>query len=1363
MNGGKDVKIGHDKRPISVIPKDEQPLYNFNSGKILTDEFGNPLITEVDQFFSGDVSKKRATSVVFPESAEDKYVVPSVTQVGVTTATMGVDLDVDLTVISTTKTLPVLTINNGTVNVGILTALLASNNPLVGTGITSVQFSPSFNQVEVRTVNDTGDQRNNLYFPENDLTYISGVTVGNKVFGPNIPDGAFVLDKTQDRITISEDVLTGIATEKITFFNSNTKIYTADNVLKIQEQFAETSEVSTTLLGIPRAETQLSLFSNVSSYGVNTDEWETFEFNTGITKRSWDTRYNKIYGRRYLSKVEEETQESAIKLSAFPVPYSFPWNETYSKIGLYVSELYEKYENFITLGNEAFDYFSNTAGYGAEFASQFLSREFAEVQSGQIVYGTIPSTENDVNRKFDFAFAKIDIWTDTWRSLDSGIRDPVTGEKLTFASLKTILKNSIYGTIELDGSNTQPGYYNNYGRYAAIQSRRVFRYQPGRISGFTFGVRSSAEAVPGVVIEWGVSNETDAYMFKIFSGQLSIVRRSTVPLSTDVLKRNGLDPTEVSSVDINGVNYPTVQPEIYSGDPFDVVDENGPIDQQELDAIIAGVSPERRRLYHTIEIKRDDFNGDSLNGNGPSGYSVLPQNVTMWKIEFGWYGAIGARFYAYIPSGSGEARWVVVHTLVIENQLTGPCLRDSYFRFKYSLNVRNNGLIRTPQYIYKYGASYYIDGGDEGTSEIYSVDSGANPKQISSASETSLFAIRPKDAIINSNGLAIANRKLIIPTKFSMSTNTLTEVKVRTCKGCQGHGHVFTPGVGTTISGRNVELEVVGLNKVNIIGTDAFFTEDDIGAKLIAPSLFNFYIDSLDDLVVGSTPPKYGSAFVYGWGKGLDAYPNKNKLDRTLGGLLTKDYSTIVGNTGITSTIGVTDATTGTGGDYPHPVRLSNYNVHFASDFPLTGSNIKIQFMNPIKKDGISSYRGDTHWADFMIGVTDKKPTVSGADDLLGWDAGILPWTDYGNTTSVPLYVGQGNTSILPNNEILFGEHTHSWAIMDEDGVELNEAWAPTNFRCRMGEDVRIAPVSSESGGSCSTLYIKINTEINLGTDLVQEYRDTKPDGTASTPIAGVFKHYLIFNNGQFAGGINDWLGGSVVYRNDNDNSVNQTSLATYAQREPTGFTNADGDPSEFIELTDSVKQSKKDQNDSGITIVGRTVQLRGGRLNSGGGTTPKVKLFTYDVYPLYLVGKLMDNAEINNITITETSLNFKKTTSPQLYITKTPNPEGAINTVSNKGLNDQTPPTNFVEVERLSSAIVDTQNRRPLRTTVTKDIFYVGEDQTKEVDMTKIFGIDRNVITPDNNNIEATFITAKQLGSGSAKFVQGSLNFKEQ
>ena len=71
MNGGKDVKIGHDKRPISVIPKDQQPLYNISNGEILTDEFGNPLITNVDQYFLSDASAERSTSIVFPSRAQE--------------------------------------------------------------------------------------------------------------------------------------------------------------------------------------------------------------------------------------------------------------------------------------------------------------------------------------------------------------------------------------------------------------------------------------------------------------------------------------------------------------------------------------------------------------------------------------------------------------------------------------------------------------------------------------------------------------------------------------------------------------------------------------------------------------------------------------------------------------------------------------------------------------------------------------------------------------------------------------------------------------------------------------------------------------------------------------------------------------------------------------------------------------------------------------------------------------------------------------------------------------------------------------------------------------------------------------------
>ena len=44
--------------------------------------------------------------------------------------------------------------------------------------------------------------------------------------------------------------------------------------IKIEEQFPTFSEVSSTLLGVERAETQLSLFSDVSSYGLDDTSWE---------------------------------------------------------------------------------------------------------------------------------------------------------------------------------------------------------------------------------------------------------------------------------------------------------------------------------------------------------------------------------------------------------------------------------------------------------------------------------------------------------------------------------------------------------------------------------------------------------------------------------------------------------------------------------------------------------------------------------------------------------------------------------------------------------------------------------------------------------------------------------------------------------------------------------------------------------------------------------------------------------------------------------------------------------------------------------------------------------------------------------
>ena len=91
---------------------------------------------------------------------------------------------------------------------------------------------------------------------------------------------------------------------------------------------------------------------------MNDDDWESFSYNTGSSKTSWDERPNKTYGNRYRARIEEETQESAIKLSAFPTSHSYPFGENYTKLGLYNATLFQQYENFIRLGNLAYQLFT---------------------------------------------------------------------------------------------------------------------------------------------------------------------------------------------------------------------------------------------------------------------------------------------------------------------------------------------------------------------------------------------------------------------------------------------------------------------------------------------------------------------------------------------------------------------------------------------------------------------------------------------------------------------------------------------------------------------------------------------------------------------------------------------------------------------------------------------------------------------------------------------------------------------------------------------------------------------------------------------------------------------------------------------
>lgn len=111
------------------------------------------------------------------------------------------------------------------------------------------------------------------------------------------------------------------------------------------------------------------------------------------------------------------------------------------------------------------------------------------------------------------------------------------------------------------------------------------------------------------------------------------------------------------------------------------------------------------------------------------------ERVMMNKIEFSWYGAVGALFLVYVPVGNGEARWVRVHHLRASNQLKVASLGNATLPLTYTIygggtgqtlgraisaNTSNYiGGKSASEFIVKYGSSYYIDGGDRGTVKLF--------------------------------------------------------------------------------------------------------------------------------------------------------------------------------------------------------------------------------------------------------------------------------------------------------------------------------------------------------------------------------------------------------------------------------------------------------------------------------------------------------------------------------------------------------------------------------------------------------------------------------------------------------------------
>lgn len=336
------------------------------------------------------------------------------------------------------------------------------------------------------------------------------------------------------------------------------------------------------------------------------------------------------------------------------------------------------------------------------------------------------------------------------------------------------------------GISTVPTYYNNGGYVVGLSTGQYVSYSKGNnvgvITGFTDGKIYRVASV-GVNTLTGISTVT----LNNLDGSSLTSLTSVTGISSHVLITPVpfIQPTNGSLINPSRTKYTTVAPTGMFPYMYTDVDENteGYIDtrlnvansstlRDQIDDVNdyydkwvnQNVKIEYWNVYE-YRVPRSRFSGDRLDGETDTllysdvvsdkraGEPVIDEDtgeiledtsiwdidltkVTMYKIEFSWYGAVGALFLAYVPVSNGEARWVRVHHLRASNQLKVSSLGNatlpitylvygggSQNRFGYQNTKRVESTFdygSPSEHIVKYGASYYIDGGDRGTVKLFS-------------------------------------------------------------------------------------------------------------------------------------------------------------------------------------------------------------------------------------------------------------------------------------------------------------------------------------------------------------------------------------------------------------------------------------------------------------------------------------------------------------------------------------------------------------------------------------------------------------------------------------------------------------------
>ena len=379
--------------------------------------------------------------------------------------------------------------------------------------------------------------------------------------------------------------------------------------------------------------------------------------------------------------------------------------------------------------------------------------------------------------------------------------------------------------------------------FQILGSRRFFRYQPGRVSSATFGVRASISTDRTDIKKFGAFDKRDGYYIEVQGGGQSSISDKEVNFycvrRTSAFESNepGIRTANVSDGDRGtagtdlvivraGLTY--VHAALFDRSLRGAGNNIGGNASSDGTATVSAsflTVPNDYRYTYEYRVPRKFFSHDRLDGQDRTQYysdrtpgrssftvsiggtadspnvsfgnstTVTDDNgdiatrqsvwdidfskVTMFKMEYSWYGAVGGHFLAYVPDATtaGEARWVRMHHIRASNQLTSPSLANPTLPLSYLVQKSTSG---NENALYKYGASYYIDGGDKGTIVARSQSNTADRSVTTSG--TTLLGLRTRSTI-NS----IRNRMQTYPTRLGI--------------GCDGRATISLVKNPTSVSG----------------------------------------------------------------------------------------------------------------------------------------------------------------------------------------------------------------------------------------------------------------------------------------------------------------------------------------------------------------------------------------------------------------------------------------------------------------------------------------------------------------------------------------------------------------------------------